>query len=107
MKTARGPIGRLLSGGRARLRFWMALAAIVILVFAYRAYMRYAGAGSAEGAMVLLGMLLAFLGLLVLALMIGLLIARLAARRRQRFADALLDELAAGEAGTEDEGEKR
>ncbi len=107
MRESRGPIGRLLSGARMRLRFWMALAAIIILVFAYRTYMRYAGAGSAEGAMVLLGMLLAFLVLLVLALMIGLLMARLAARRRQRFADALRDELAAEEAGTECEREER
>ena len=89
------------------LRFWLGFTAIVVLILAYRYYMRYAGAGSAEGAMVMLGMLLAFLGLLALALMIGLVMARLAARRRHRFATALLDELTAAESRNDHEGEEK
>ncbi len=107
MRASRGPLTRLLPRGRMRLRFWLGFAAIVVLIVAYRYYMRYAGAGSAEGAMVLLGMLLAFLGLLALALMIGLVMARLTARRRNRFAAALLDELAAEETGNEHKGEEK
>ncbi len=107
MRESRGLLGRLMPRRRMQLRFWIAVAAAFVLLFAYHYYMRYAGAGSAEGAMVLLGMLLAFLGLMVLALLVGIVMARIAARRRSRFATALLDELAADEERNAQEGEER
>jgi len=106
MQASRGFLARLLPRGRMRLRFWVGLAAVLALIIAYRYYMRYAGAESGEGAMVLLGMLFAFLGLLALALMIGLVMARITARRRDRFAAALLDELTAEEAQNKHKGEE-
>ncbi|GIX17608.1 MAG: hypothetical protein KatS3mg119_1794 [Rhodothalassiaceae bacterium] len=106
MRASRGFLARLLPPGRRSLRLWVGLAAVLALLFAYRYYVRYAGGGSSEGALVLLGMLLAFLGLIAMALVVGIIIARLAARRRARFTDALIADLEkeAGRERREDRG---